>query len=106
MKNAKKSAKPTSQGFEDHRSGMEVAADKARFTSGAVANLFDRLEVRHGAVEAAKMLQNAVRDCGKKTVVDGKLGPYTLKLANKIPEADLLSALAARVQEQLHAEAK
>jgi lysozyme family protein len=81
---------------EDNRSGMEVAADKERFTSGAVANLFDRLEVRHGAVEAAKMLQNAVRDCGKKTVVDGKLGPYTLKLANKIAEFDLLKALQSR----------
>jgi hypothetical protein len=80
----------------DHRSGMEVAADKARFTSGAIANLFARLEVRHGAVEAAKMLQNAVRDCGKKTVVDGKLGPYTLKLANKIAEFDLLKALQSR----------
>jgi hypothetical protein len=76
------------------------------FTSAAVGELYASLETEHGQEAAAKMLQNAVRDCGKKTVVDGKLGPYTLKLANKIAEADLLSALAARVQEQLHAEAK
>jgi hypothetical protein len=76
------------------------------FTSTAVAELFESIAAKRGEVEATKILQGAVRDCGKKTVVDGKLGPYTLKLANKIPEADLLSALASRVQEKLAAEAK
>jgi len=95
-----------SQGFEDYRNGVVAPVSIARFTSGVVAELFDSMEAKHGAEAAAKMLQNAVRDCGKKTVVDGKLGPYTLKLANKIAEADLLSALAARVQEQLSTEAK
>ena len=88
----------------DNHSGME--ADKAQFTSVAVAELFESITAKRGEKEATKVLQNAVRDCGKKLYVDGKLGPYTLKLANKIPEADLLKALAARVQEQLHAEAK
>lgn len=69
------------------------------FTSTVVADLFDSLVAKHGKESATKALQNAVRDCGKKTVVDGKLGPYTLKLANKIAEADLLKALTVRATE-------
>jgi len=70
----------------------------ASFTSFAVAEKYRTLSDERGAEVAGTLLQEAIKACGQKIYIDGKVGPYTVRLANRIPEADLLAALNSRAQ--------
>jgi len=64
----------------------------------AVAERFEALKAEKGDEVAGTLLQEAIKACGQKIYVDGKVGPYSIRLANRIPEADLLAALNSRAQ--------
>jgi ATPase family associated with various cellular activities (AAA) len=64
--------------------------------SHAVANALLALEGRIGEREAALMFQEALKVCGRRIYVDGKLGTFTVQEANRVPEEQLLAALEDR----------
>jgi len=64
--------------------------------SHAVANALLALEERIGEKEAASMFQEALRDCGQKIYVDGKVQTFTVSVANRVPEEQLIAALENR----------
>lgn len=64
--------------------------------SHAVANALLALEERIGEKEAAQMFQEALKDCGQKIYVDGKVQTYTVAVANRVPEEQLIAALENR----------
>ncbi len=64
--------------------------------SHAVANALLALEERIGEKEAAQMFQEALRDCGQKIYVDGKVQTFTVSVANRVPEEQLIAALENR----------
>jgi hypothetical protein len=71
-----------------------VPGIKSRLIIDMVASLTAAL----GQRQAETMLQLAVRDCGKRLFVDGKIGRVTIAVANGIPERQLLEALRRRAE--------
>ncbi len=78
-------------------SAKEHPVEKGKLTA-AVAERYGALVAERGAEVAGTLLQEAIKACGQKIYIDGKVGPYTVRLANRIPEADLLAALNSRAQ--------
>jgi replication-associated recombination protein RarA len=80
--------------------GLEETPAPAKASCGimseAVRDQLSELTVRLGAARAQALLQHACRDCGARLAVDGKAGPVTIRVANRMPEVKLLAALKAR----------
>jgi hypothetical protein len=64
--------------------------------SPAVIDLVSTMTETLGQREAETMLQYAVRDCGLRLLVDGRIGRLTIAAVNRIPESKLLEALRRR----------
>jgi lysozyme family protein len=58
------------------------------------AKIFD-MAVNMGPQRAHRLLQQGILACGKKVVVDGKLGPQTLRAVNSTSRESLLPVLRA-----------
>lgn len=63
-----------------------------QFASQAAANKTFDLAVNLGHVEAHKLLQRALNDCGEHLVVDGVIGELTICSVNRCDEDLLLEA--------------
>jgi hypothetical protein len=84
----------------------DKAAKKEAALSTAVEGMYLAQVAHRGAEAAGKLLQSAIKACGQKILVDGRVGPYTIRLANRIAEADLVRAFTAAVQAEIAAAEK
>jgi DNA polymerase III delta prime subunit len=91
-------------GLGDHVADSQPAplpasrGDFAGLKSDTVAQLLSTMAATIGLRAASTALQNAIRDCGQRLKVDGKVGVYTTSAANRIPDSDLLGAVQRRIE--------
>jgi hypothetical protein len=91
-------------GLGDHLAALEPPSEPASrgefagLKAYAVADLLATMATTIGVPAASIALQHAIRDCGQRLKVDGKVGVYTLATANRIPDSDLLNAVQSRIE--------
>jgi lysozyme family protein len=54
------------------------------------------MAVNMGAIQAHKLIQRAVANCGLEITIDGQLGPKSVALINSIPAPQMLSSIVQR----------
>ena len=89
---------PAPEGDQEggQRPPTTVTATRRDTLAPAVQEFLTALSDTYGAGKAATILQTAIRDCGQRVMVDGKLGPVTIRFANRVSETALLQALQVR----------
>jgi len=89
---------PTPEGDQEgvQRTATTATATRRDTLAPAVQEFLTALSDTYGANKATTILQTAIRDCGQRVMVDGKLGPVTIRFANRLSETALLQALQVR----------